>query len=129
PLEGIDDVFLTIRRWRSCVMLGPLLASHAADMKREAVEEIEAGARITAGELGLAMMKHGQILDRLRAFEDRYAFTACAVNQLPPFDATLDWPREVDGVAMDHYVAWMKSAYWISATFRPAISVPAGFTG
>jgi amidase len=22
----------------------------------------------------------------------------------------------------------MKSAYWISATFRPAISVPAGFT-
>jgi amidase len=29
---------------------------------------------------------------------------------------------------MEHYVAWMKSAYWISATFRPAISVPAGFT-
>ena len=29
---------------------------------------------------------------------------------------------------MDHYIAWMKSAYWITATFRPAISVPAGFT-
>jgi amidase len=52
----------------------------------------------------------------------------CAVNQVPPFDATLDWPKSVDGVPMEHYVAWMKSAYWISATFRPAISVPAGFT-
>ena len=128
PLDGIDEVFLTIRRWRSWMALGPLLAAHGADMKREAVDEIEAGSRVTAGALGLAMLRHGEILDRLRVFEERYAFTICAVNQLPPFDATIDWPREVDGVAMDHYIAWMQSAYWISATFRPAISVPAGFT-
>jgi amidase len=29
---------------------------------------------------------------------------------------------------MKDYTAWMKSAYWISATLCPAISVPAGFT-
>ena len=29
---------------------------------------------------------------------------------------------------MEHYIAWMKSAYWITPTFHPAISVPAGFT-
>ena len=29
---------------------------------------------------------------------------------------------------MDNYISWMKSAYWISTTCRPAISVPAGFT-
>jgi amidase len=51
-----------------------------------------------------------------------------AVNQVPPFDASLDWPKEIESVRMEHYAAWMKSAYWISATFRPAISVPAGFT-
>src|SRR6185295_14998929 len=119
---------LTIRRWRSWTMLGPLLANHRADIKPDAVAEIEAGSRVTGSELGAAMLHHGEILDRVRAFEERYAFTLCAVNQLPPFDATLDWPREVDGVAMDHYIAWMKSAYWISATFRPAASVPAGFT-
>ncbi|PYR05206.1 MAG: amidase [Acidobacteria bacterium] len=38
------------------------------------------------------------------------------------------WPHDIDGVRMEHYIAWMKSAYWISATFDPAISVPAGFT-
>ena len=47
---------------------------------------------------------------------------------MPPFDATLDWPKEIAGVKMEHYVAWMKSAYWITATACPAISVPAGFT-
>jgi len=31
-------------------------------------------------------------------------------------------------VQMEHYIAWMKSAYWITPTFCPAISVPAGFT-
>ena len=29
---------------------------------------------------------------------------------------------------MENYLSWMKSAYWISATFCPAMSVPAGFT-
>jgi amidase len=128
PLEGIDEVFLTLRRWRSWVLLGPLLASHGTRMKREAIEEIEAGSRIGAGDVGAAMIRHATILERLRKFEERYAFTICAVNQVPPFDAAIDWPREVDGVAMDHYIAWMKSAYWISATFRPAASVPGGFT-
>ena len=40
----------------------------------------------------------------------------------------LDWPHEIAGVQMEHYAAWMKSAYWISTTLCPAISVPAGFT-
>ena len=64
----------------------------------------------------------------MREFQEKYEFMLCAVNQVPPFDATLDWPKEIDGVKMEHYVAWMKSAYWITVTFRPAISVPAGFT-
>ena len=50
------------------------------------------------------------------------------MNQVPPFEATLDWPHEIAGVKMEHYAAWMKSAYWISTTLCPAISVPAGFT-
>ncbi|MGE5219187.1 MAG: amidase family protein, partial [Chloroflexota bacterium] len=35
---------------------------------------------------------------------------------------------EIDGVKMTDYLDWMKSAYWITPTFCPAISVPAGFT-
>jgi amidase len=97
-------------------------------MKPEAAAEIEAGLRLTSGDVSKAMVQHGELLDRMRRFQERYEFIVCAVNQVPPFDATLDWPKTVNGESMEHYVAWMKSAYWITATFRPAISVPAGFT-
>ena len=61
-------------------------------------------------------------------FFERFDALACAVNQVPPFDAALDWPKAVSGVPMEHYIAWMKSTYWITTTFAPAVSVPAGFT-
>jgi amidase len=50
------------------------------------------------------------------------------VNQVPPFDIDLHYPTEINGVAMDTYIAWMKSAFWITVTRLPAISVPCGFT-
>jgi amidase len=125
---NVDSIFLTIRAWRTAAVLGPMLHSHRDQLKPEAVREIEAGLALTASDVSRAMVDHGELLDRIRRFQERYPFLVCAVNQVPPFDATLDWPKAIDGVRMDHYVAWMKSAYWISATFHPAISVPAGFT-
>jgi len=127
-LREADDIFLTIRRWRSWATYGALVGEHRDRLKPEAVEEIEAGSRVTGTALADAMTRHSALLERMRRFEERYEFLACAVNQVPPFDTTIDWPRHIEGVEMEHYVAWMKSAYWISVTFRPAISVPAGFT-
>jgi len=74
------------------------------------------------------MTTQGQIMERMRVFQQKYEFVLCAVNQVPPFEAKLRWPQEIDGTKMEHYVAWMKSAYWITTTACPAISVPAGFT-
>jgi amidase len=127
-LSGADEVFLTTRAWRVWTMLGPFLAQHRDEMKPEAIGEIERGAALTAAQVARALVLHGEIMERMRRFQERYEFLLCAVNQVPPFDATLDWPKEIDGVAMDGYIAWMRSAYWITTTFRPAISVPAGFT-
>jgi len=127
-LTGADWLFLTLRRWRTAATHGPLLAKYRDRMKPEAIGEIEAGLAVTGADVARAMVQHGELMERVRRFEEKYEFTACAVNQLPPFDAALDWPKAIDGVQMDHNVAWMKSAYWITTTFRPAISVPAGFT-
>jgi amidase len=127
-LADADEIFLTIRKWRSWATHGPLLDGCRAFLKPEAEEEIEAGSRVSGPELANAMIRHSALLERMRRFEERYHFFVCAVNQVPPFDAATEWPREIDGVRMAHYIEWMKSAYWVSATFRPAISVPAGFT-
>jgi amidase len=127
-LTAADQIFLTLRQWRTAATLGPLLASHRDQLKPEAIGEIEAGLAVTGADVARAMIQHGELMDRVRRFQEKYEFTVCAVNQVPPFDATQDWPKTIDGVKMDHYVSWMKSAYWITTTFRPAISVPAGFT-
>ena len=127
-LSGADEAFLTLRAWRSWSTLGPLLKEHRGEMKPEAITEIEAGATASGADLTKATTTQAKVMTRMREFQDRYEFVLCAVNQVPPFDATLNWPNEIAGKKMEHYVAWMKSAYWITVTGCPAISVPAGFT-
>jgi len=127
-LTDADEVFLTIRRRRAFTKFGSLLWSHRRQMKVEALEEIERGALVTNADVAAAAERHQRLLERMDAFFDRVDFLICAVNQVAPFDAMLDWPHEIAGVQMEHYVAWMKSAYWISTTLCPAVSVPAGFT-
>jgi amidase len=97
-------------------------------MKPEAIWQIESGSQLSGSDIAGAMARHGELMQRMRLFQEKHEFLVCAVNQVPPFDANIHWPREIDGVEMEHYIAWMKSAYWITPTFSPAISVPAGFT-
>jgi amidase len=127
-LADADGIFLTTRRRRSFANLGGLLKEHRAQMKPEAVDEIERGARVTDAELADAAASHRRLLARMDTFFTTYDFFVCAVSQVPPFDAEIDWPREIDTVRMEHYCAWMKSAYWVSTTRCPAASVPAGIT-
>jgi amidase len=127
-LSGAEDVFLTLRAWNYWHMLGPLLDQHRHEMKPEAVWQIELGKSLSGADVANAMARHGELMQRMHVFQEKYEFLLCTVNQVPPFDASLHWPREIDGVKMENYLSWMKSAYWISATFCPAISVPAGFT-
>lgn len=127
-LTDADDIFLTTRRRRSFMKLGAELKEHRAQMKPEAIDEIERGSKVTDAQLAGAVERHARLLQRVDAFFDAHDFLVCAVNQVPPFDAEIDWPKAIDGVKMDHYCAWMKSAYWISTTRCPAASVPAGKT-
>jgi len=127
-LSGAEEVFLTLRAWNYWHTLGPLLGHHRHEMKPEAVWQIELGKSLSGADVANAMARHGDLMQRMHVFHEKYEFLLCAVNQVPPFDATLSWPREIDGVKMENYLSWMKSAYWISATFCPAISIPAGFT-
>ena len=127
-LQDADAIFLTIRAWRAAATLGPLLATHRDLMKPEAIGEIERGLAINRAEVDDALTRHRAFLDAFRRFQERYPFIVCVVNQVPPFDVDIDWPHSIDGVTMNSYTEWMKSAYWISTTLCPAISVPAGFT-
>ena len=127
-LSDAAEVFVTLRQWRSWISYAPLLAAHRDQLKPEAIWEIEAGAKLTSADVAHAMVRHTALLNRVRAFQEKHEYILCAVNQVPAFEARIDWPHEIDGTTMENYVAWMKSTYMITSTFRPAMSVPAGFT-
>jgi amidase len=83
---------------------------------------------MSAADLGKAMARQEALFQRVRMFMETYEFILCAVNQVPPFPVEWRYPQEVDGVPMENYIAWMKTAYYITVTRSPAISVPGGFT-
>jgi amidase len=124
----VNETFLTIRTWQSWSIYKDLLAAHRAQIKPDAIWDIESGAKLTGEDIGRALIQQGLLLERMRVFQEKYEFLICAVNQVLPFEATEPWPKSIAGVAMENYVAWMKTAYWISTTCRPALSVPAGFS-
>lgn len=125
---NVNEIFLTLRTWQSWSIYKDLLAEHRAQIKPEALWDIESGAKLTGEQVGRALIEQGQLLDRMRTFQEKYEFLICAVNQVLPFEASEPWPKSIDGVTMENYVDWMKTAYWISTTCRPALSVPAGFS-
>ena len=57
-----------------------------------------------------------------------YDVLVLPVSQVPPFPADQEFPTTVNGRPMESYLDWMRSAYFITVTGCPAISVPAGFT-
>ena len=75
-----------------------------------------------------AEMKRGQLFARITEFMETYEYLICPVNQVPPFDVSQPYPTEINGVELDNYIDWMRSAYYITVTGLPAISVPCGFT-
>jgi amidase len=45
-----------------------------------------------------------------------------------PFPVELEYPPEVAGVAMPHYLGWMRACSRITVSSHPVAAVPAGFT-
>jgi len=78
------------------------------------------GARIEA--------KRSALYQRIRQFMEKYEFILLPVNQVLPFDVNAKYPTEIAGAKMENYIAWMKSAYYISIAGNPAMSVPCVFS-
>jgi amidase len=64
----------------------------------------------------------------MRLFFEHHDVLALPVSQVPPFPADHEFPATINGQPQPDYLAWMRSAYLISVTGCPAISVPAGTT-
>jgi amidase len=127
-LAGADEGFRTWRAQRYATAFGPLLAKHPDQVGPNVAWNVRRGLELTAADLSRATELLAALAERVSEFFETVDVLACPVSQVAPFDISLDWVHEIDGVQLHSYLDWMRSAYLISATGLPAISVPAGFT-
>ena len=64
----------------------------------------------------------------IETFLRDYDVLALPTAQVLPFPVEQEWVEEIEGVEMEHYVAWLRSCSRITVTGHPAISIPAGWT-
>lgn len=130
-LSGAMDVFNTQRAahlshlGRSLDRAVPDWRAHAKDT---AVWNIELGLALSAEEMLRSEVERTRIYRRIARFFDDFDAFCIPAAQVPPFDASLDWVHEIDGITMPTYLDWMRVCCMISITGLPCISVPAGFT-
>jgi amidase len=129
-LTGADEVFRTWRAFKFATAYGPLLRDPAlpSQLGANVIWNTERGLELTLADLTRATVLRDQLAERVGQFFGDFDVLACPATQVPPFDVDLDWVHEIDGVPQQNYLDWMASAYLISATGLPAMSVPAGFT-
>jgi amidase len=127
-LSGADEVFRTFRAFAFATFRADLLSRHPDLLGPNVTWNIQQGLRLTTADLSRATVLRAELTERINEFFADVDVLACPVSQVAPFDVTLDWVHEINGRPLQTYLDWMASAYLISATGLPAISVPAGFT-
>ncbi|HEU5043879.1 MAG TPA: amidase, partial [Nocardioidaceae bacterium] len=127
-LTGADRVFRTLRAWQFWALYGSMLERHPDAFKPSLADNIRAGQDLTGADVSAAYQRMTSLAEKIRVFFSKYDVLVLPVSQVPPFDAEEEFPAEVNGRPQATYLDWMRSAYLLTVTGCPAISVPAGFT-
>ncbi|HTZ57058.1 MAG TPA: amidase [Acidobacteriaceae bacterium] len=123
-----NEAFLAWRHWSVEHSFGDLIAAHGDQLNQYIHWHVEEGRKLTGPQLSRIEAKRTALYQRLCDFKGEYEFFVLPVNQVLPFDVNTPYPTEIAGTKMENYIAWMKSAYYISAAGNPAMSVPCAFS-
>ncbi|MFI9590876.1 amidase [Nonomuraea sp. NPDC052265] len=122
-LSDAEDAFRIYRAWYYALSFGDLTG-----LGPNTGWNVEQGRQVTGADLARAERLRSGLYQRMAAFFDTYDVLIAPVSQVPPFPVEQPHVTEINGERLPDYLAWMRSAYWISVLHAPAASVPAGFT-
>lgn len=129
--DAMWDSWITLRSFSIAGGLAAVYADKAkrAQMKESAQWEVAQGLSLSAMDVHNASVTRSNWFTVAASLFERFDFLALPAAQMWPFDVTIDWPREVAGVAMDTYHRWMEVVIPASLIGLPAVCVPIGFGG
>ncbi len=124
---GADECFITLRAF-SFASKAEALAPFRDQIKATVVDEMDRGLALSGPDVMSAYTHLKVLWDRSNAFFADYDLLLAPVSQVSPFPIETEYPMEVAGQKMEHYIEWMLSCCRITALGVPALSLPAGFT-
>ncbi|MEV0584861.1 amidase family protein [Nonomuraea sp. NPDC050310] len=122
-LSEAEEAFRVYRAWYYALAFGDL-----EGVGPNVAWNVEQGRRVSGDDLARAERARTSLYARMAGFFDDYDLLLAPVSQVPPFPVEQPYVSEINGEPLPDYLAWMRSAYWISVLHAPAASVPAGFT-
>ncbi|WP_417661192.1 amidase [Pseudomonas sp.] len=127
--ERLWDTWLTLRHWLVAGSLGGRYADpqQRKQLKPEACWEIEGGLALSAMDVYRASAARTDWYRAISRLFEKYDYLLLPSAQVFPFDKTLDWPKEIEGVAMDTYHRWMEVVIPGTLSGCPVANVPVGF--
>jgi amidase len=129
PAERLWQSWTTLRAMLNAGGKAALYADPAkrAQLKPEAVWEIEQGMGLTAQAVYEASVIRSDWYKRLACLFDTYDALVLPSAQVWPFPVEWRHPTAINGTPMDTYHRWMEVVIPVSLAGAPALACPAGF--
>lgn len=127
-LTEAEEVFQVLRAWEFEMSYREIFNTFQNLLKPSFVWNFKKGQELSGPDIGKAEQLRNLLYHRMRTFFEKYDILLLPVSQVPPFEAELEYPPNINGTPMETYLDWMRSCYYISTVGNPALSVPGGFT-
>jgi amidase len=129
PVDKAWDTFVTLRGWMQGVNIASLAADPItrAQLKPEALYEIEQGARLSAYEVTALSAIRTEWSQAVQTFFERFDYWIMPTAQVFPFAVEERWPASISGTPMHTYHEWMKAVCLVTLSGCPSLAAPAGF--
>ena len=127
-LTRADEAFETLRALAFARGFGPGLAALRGIAKETLIWNVEQGLALGGPAIASAMLARSEVFRTVAELLQRFDVLAAPSAQVAPFPVEQEYPTEVAGVAMPHYLGWMRVCSRITVSAHPVAAVPAGFT-
>lgn len=125
---GVAEAFPVLRYVANHAQYSSLIKQRPEWVKDTIKYEVAQAEKATGADVSRALARQSRLYVESRQFFEKYEYFVLPVTQVEPFDLTMPYPTEVNGIAMPSYIDWMRSCWYVTMMATPAISVPGGFT-
>ena len=127
-LGAADEAFETLRAVAFVRAFAPILPTLRRTAKATLLWNIDQGLALDGPAVARALAARSAVFATVAELLERFDVLVAPAAQVAPFAIDLEYPAEVAGVAMPHYLGWMRVCSRITVSAHPVVAVPAGFT-